>query len=105
MDGSVTPRAEMTGKVAMWANAHPELWKARPVKGDIGLVFAPESETFNYVQQGSTEFYAQSIRGAYQGFFDNNIQADFVHIDDIAQYPADLSAVSRDAEVGIARRS
>ena len=88
MDGSVTPRAEMTGKVAAWANAHPELWKSHPVKGDIGLVFVPESELFNYVQQGSTEFYAQSIRGAYQGFFDNNIQADFVHIDDIRQYPA-----------------
>jgi beta-galactosidase len=88
MDGSVTPRAEMTGKVAKWANAHPELWKSRPVKGDIGLVFAPESETFNYVQQGSTEFYAQSIRGTYEGFFDNNIQADFVHIDDVKQYPA-----------------
>jgi beta-galactosidase len=87
MDGSVTPRAEMTGKVATWANAHPELWKARPVKGDIGLVFAPESEMFNYVQQGSTEFYAQSIRGAYQAFFDNNIQADFVHIDDLGKYP------------------
>jgi beta-galactosidase len=88
MDGSVTPRAEMTGKVAAWANTHAELWQSHPVKGDIGLVFAPESEMFNYVQQGSTEFYAQSIRGAYQGFFDNNIQADFVHIDDIRQYPA-----------------
>jgi beta-galactosidase len=87
MDGSVTPRAEMTGKVATWANAHPEIWRSRPVKGDIGLVFAPESEIFNYVQQGSTEQYAQSIRGAYQGFFDNNIQADFVHIDNIKEYP------------------
>ena len=87
MDGSVTPRAEMAGKVATWANANPELWKSRPVQGDIGLVFAPESETFNYVQQGSTDFYAQSIRGAYQGFFDNNIQADFVHIDDLQKYP------------------
>src|SRR5262249_31686250 len=29
----------------------------------------------------------QSIRGAYQGFFDNNIQADFVHLDDIKTYP------------------
>ncbi len=88
MDGSVTPRADMTGKVAMWANAHGEMWRSRPVKGDIGLVFVPESEMFNYVQQGSTDFYAQSVRGAYQGFFDNNIQADFVHIDDIRQYPA-----------------
>jgi beta-galactosidase len=86
MDGSVTPRAEMTGKVATWANAHPEVWQARPVKGDIGLVFTPESELFNYVQQGSTDFYANAIRGAYQGFFDNNIQVDFVHIDDIKQY-------------------
>jgi beta-galactosidase len=87
MDGSVTPRAEMTGQVAKWANAHPEIWRSRPVKGDIGLVFAPESEMFNYVQQGSTAQYAQSIRGAYQGFFDNNIQADFVHIDNIQEYP------------------
>ena len=87
MDGSVTPRAEMTGKVAKWANQHPEIWQSRPIKGDIGLVFVPESELFNYVQQGSTAFYAQSIRGAYQGFFDNNIQADFVHIDNMREYP------------------
>jgi beta-galactosidase len=86
MDGSVTPRAEMTGKVARWANAHPELWKSRPVQGDIGLVFIPESELFNYVQQGSTSFYAQSIRGAYQAFFDWNIQADFVSLADIGKY-------------------
>jgi beta-galactosidase len=87
MDGSMTPRAEMTGTVAKWANSHGELWKSKPVKGDIGLVFVPESEVFNYVQQGSTSQYAESIRGAYQAFFDNNIQADFVHIDNIAEYP------------------
>ncbi len=86
MDGSVTPRAEMTGKIARWANSHPEVWKSRPVKGDIGLVFAPESELFNYVQQGDTKFYAESIRGAYQAFFDSNIQADFVSLDDIGGY-------------------
>jgi beta-galactosidase len=86
MDGSVTPRAEMTGKVARWANAHPQLWASRPVQGDIGLVFVPESEMFNYVQQGSTDFYAQSIRGAYQAFFDSNIQADFVSLEDMAKY-------------------
>lgn len=87
MDGSVTARAEMTGKVARWANANPDLWKARPVRGEVGIVWVPESQIFNYVQQGSTEHYAQSARGAYQGFFDNNIQADFVHIDHIAEYP------------------
>ena len=88
MDGSVTPRAEMTGKVARWANTHPNLWKSRPVEGDIGLAFVPESEMFNYVQQGSTDYYAQSIRGAYQAFFDSNIQADFVSLEDLGKYKA-----------------
>ena len=87
MDGSVTPRAEMAGKVARWANANPDLWKSRPVRGEVGIVWVPESQIFNYVQQGSTDHYAQSARGAYQGFFDNNIQADFVHIDHISEYP------------------
>jgi beta-galactosidase len=86
MDGSVTPRAEMAGKFARWANAHAEVWKSHPIKGDIGIVFAPESELFNYVQQGSTDFYAQSTRGAYQAFFDSNIQADFVSIDNLSEY-------------------
>ena len=86
MDGSVTPRAEMAGSIARWANAHGELWKSHPVKGDIGLVYVPESEMFNYVQQGDTNYYAQSIRGAYQAFFDSNIQPDFVAVDDLAQY-------------------
>ena len=86
MDGSVTPRAEMAGKVAKWANAHAEVWKSHPVKGDVGLVFVPESELFNYVQQGGTEYYAQSIRGAYQAFFDQNILADFVALENIDEY-------------------
>ena len=86
MDGSATPRAEMAGKMARWANAHPELWESHPVQGDVGLVFVPESELFNYVQQGDTDYYAQSARGAYQAFFDSNIQADFVSVDDMGRY-------------------
>jgi len=31
--------------------------------------------------------YSQSVQGAYQAFFDSNIQADFVSIDDIGEYP------------------
>ena len=86
MDGSVTPRAEMAGRVARWANQHPELWKSSPVKGDVGLVFVPESEIFNYVQQQSTAFYNSAICGAYQAFFDSNIQPDFVALDDLHNY-------------------
>src|SRR5581483_7955835 len=39
-----------------------------------------------YVQQGATTFYSQSICGAYQAFFDSNIQSDFVSLDVIDQY-------------------
>ena len=87
MDGSVTPQAEMGAKVGRWANEHPEIWKSRPVKGDVGIVFVPESQEFDQIQRGNPEFYSASIRGAYQAFFDSNIQADFVRIDDVAEYP------------------
>jgi beta-galactosidase len=87
LDGSVTPKAEMAGKVARWANAHPGLWQSRPVKGDIGIVWVPESSIFNYVQLGNTRYFAESAQGAYQGFFDSNIQADFVHIDHLHEFP------------------
>jgi beta-galactosidase len=86
MDGTITPRAEMAGHVAKWANAHPNVWKSHPVKGDVGLVFIPESELFNYAQQGATDYYAQSIRGAYQAFFDSNIQPDFVALENVDEY-------------------
>ena len=39
MDGSVTPRAEMASTLAHWTNAHADIWKSRPVKGDVGIVF------------------------------------------------------------------
>jgi beta-galactosidase len=87
MDGSAGPKAEMAGKVARWANAHPELWRSQPVKGDIGIVWVPETSVFDQVQLGQAQQYAESVRGAYQVFFDQNIQADFVHIDHIHEYP------------------
>jgi beta-galactosidase len=110
MDGSVTPQAEMAGKLAGWTNSHADLWKSRPIKGDVGIVFLQESEDFNSVQSSSEAggeagggrggrggggagggtaagAYTQSVEGAYQAFFDSNIQADFVSIDNIGEYP------------------
>ena len=89
MDGSVTPQAEMGGKIAKWANTHPDIWKSRPVKGEVGIVFAPESMVFDEILNGDSMSYSDAMRGAYQAFFDSNIQADFVHIDDLdaGDYP------------------
>jgi len=88
MDGSRTPRSEMASRIGKWAQAPEQerLWRSRPVRGDIGIVYVPETQLFTYAQQNDTALYAESMEGAYQGFFDNNIQADWVHIDDIGGY-------------------
>lgn len=86
MDGSVTPEAEMAGKIARWTNSHPDLWKSNAIRGDVGLLFVPESEIFDYVQREDTNFYTHSITGAYQAFFASNIQPDFVALSDIDEY-------------------
>jgi beta-galactosidase len=88
MDGSRTPRSEMASQIAKWAAA-PErapLWASRPVRGEVGILMLPETELFTYAQQGDTDDYAGSMHGAYQGFFDNNIQADWVRLEHIDEY-------------------
>jgi beta-galactosidase len=87
MDGRPTPRSEMCARIAKWANANPELWKSRPVRGDVGIVFVPESQLFNFVQNGNTSYYAESARGAYMAFFDAGLQPDWVRLDHIEEYP------------------
>jgi beta-galactosidase len=88
MDGSRTPRSAMVSEIAKWVRAprQAQLWRSRPVRGEIGIVYAPETQVFAYAQQGDTALYAQSMQGAYRGFFAHNIQADWVHIDHIDEY-------------------
>jgi beta-galactosidase len=88
MDGSRTPRSEMMSTLAHWGSApeHADLWDARPARGEIGIVVVPESQLFAYAQQGNTAFYAEAVRGAYQGFFDAGLQPDWVLIDHIDEY-------------------
>jgi beta-galactosidase len=90
LDGGRTDRSEMAAAVGRWATdpARRPLWQSRPVKGQIGIAFVPETQMFLYALQGDTSFYSRSMQGAYQGFFDANIQADWVHLDDIDGYDA-----------------
>lgn len=87
MDGSRTDRSIMASQIACWANAPEQkpLWEARPVRGDVHILFVPECETASYLlsQSGGARMYASMMEGAYEGFFSQNIQADFVHIDEI----------------------
>ncbi len=90
MDGSRTPRSDMASAIAKWANApeQKEVFAARPVKGDIGLLVIPEAQAWDLLlnHRHRPETYAEAMWGAYRGFFDNGIQADWVHVDDIDAY-------------------
>jgi len=90
MDGLPNLRSEVASSIAKWANAPAQagLFKSAPVKGDIGIIVSPETQIFNYLleQAGTERFYTRCMWGAYQGFFDNHIQADWVHIDHIEEY-------------------
>ena len=88
MDGSRTPRSEMSSKVAKWTSApeQEKLWQSRPIKGEVGIIYVPETQLFIYAQQRSTNYYSRSMQGVYRGFFENNVQADWVNIDHIDEY-------------------
>lgn len=88
MDGSRTERSAASTEVAQWVQAKEQekLWKSRPKRGEVGILFVPESQYFTYAQQHSTAFFSDCYQGAYRGFYDINVQADFVHIDDIASW-------------------
>ena len=87
MDGSRTDRSAMASRMAKWLN-HPdqkELLAANPVRGQIGLLHIPESSTASYLHKafGNKNLYPYAVYGAYQGFFDNNIQSDFIRFENI----------------------
>ena len=90
MDGSRTPRSEMQSEIGKWANAPKQkpLFEARPVKGDVAILVIPEAQAWDYLLNANhrPETYREAMWGAYRGFFDNGIQADWVHIDHIEDY-------------------
>lgn len=88
MSGKPTPRSEMASRIARWANAHAQspLWTARPVRGEVGILVVPESQFMISLLHGEPTRYTHDIWGVYRGFFDQNIQADFVRPEDVAQY-------------------
>ncbi len=88
MDGSRTPRSEMAGHLARWANAPEtaELWRSAPVRGEVGIIYVPEAQLLDLTLRGDATTYTKAVRGVYRGFFDNNVQADFVHLDHLDEY-------------------
>jgi beta-galactosidase len=101
MDGSKTDRSRAVSASCTWITAaeRQKIFASKPVKGQIGIIYVPETEVHTWALRRSTDPYTQSAQGVYQGFFDQNIQADWVHIDDISgwdtlylPYPVMLSS-------------
>jgi beta-galactosidase len=90
MNGGRTRRSEMASKIAKWANSPEQkgLMESKCAKGQIGILYVPECSAASYLHSmaANEHVFPRTITGAYQGFFDNNIQADFVHIDHIHDY-------------------
>ncbi len=87
-DGLPTDRSAQVAEIAQWANdsVREALWAAKPVQGELGIVVVPDCQLMTYIQHGDSAPYARAVCGAYKGFFDVNVQADFVHLDDISAY-------------------
>ena len=90
MDGSRTPQSQMASQMAKWFNdpKQRDLLQAFPIRGEIGILYIPEAQIASQLisKEGEVDLYPKAMKGSYKGFFDNNIQADYVHIKDINKY-------------------
>ena len=92
MDGSRNKRSAEMSRVAKWANdpASKSLFEAQPVKGDLGILFIHETASHSYLTRDTSggHWYPQALKGACRGFINNNVQADWVHLDHMDEYEA-----------------
>lgn len=90
MNGARTDRSDMASRIAKWANAAEQhsLWEAVPIKGELAVLILPEAQIFDQLlhTDGHVPTYSQAMWGAYQGFFDNHLQPDWIQIEQIDDY-------------------
>ena len=90
LDGSRTDRSEMAASIARWLNApeQAEAMQARPVRGEVGLLFVDETQLFDSIlsAEGGFKTFSDSMWGAYRGFLDAGYQPDWVCPDDMDKY-------------------
>jgi beta-galactosidase len=87
-DGSRTDRSGVSAEIGKWCNAaaNRELWKAKPVKGDVALLLLEDSQALCYAVHKKTGLYADCLCGAYDAFIDSNIQSDVIKLHQLDQY-------------------
>jgi beta-galactosidase len=85
LDGTVTPRAEAAGAFADLIGRNANLFTAlRPERAQVAIVY----NRLSHMAGGNTVAPGQTARnaivGAYRALYNENIQVDFVHADEVA---------------------
>jgi beta-galactosidase len=85
LDGSVTPRARAAGAFADVIGRNANLFtELRPERSTVAIVYNRLSHMAGGNTVGPGQTARNAIVGAYRALFNENIQADFVHADDVA---------------------
>jgi len=85
LDGSLTTRARAAGAFADVVGRNANLFtELRPERSQVAIVYNRLSQMAGGNTVGPGQTARSAIVGAYRALYDENIQADFVHADDIA---------------------
>lgn len=104
-NGDRTERSREIAKLAAWSNSEEvkELWEAKPVRGQVGLLLLEDAQALCYALFDNTDIYADCLKGSYQAFVDSGIQADVIRMTQIRDYdciyvPYPVAVSDRDME-------
>jgi beta-galactosidase len=88
LDGSPSERSEEVRRIATRL-AHPDLkavWRARPVRGELGLLLLEDAQADDYVRNGAPKYYGAAFRGAWSAWRQVGVCTDIVRMEDIGEY-------------------
>lgn len=84
LDGKVTDRARVAGKIASIVSANPLMFQAsQPVITNAAILYNPASYLSGGNTIGTSRYVTSSLMGVYRSLFTANIPVDFIHSMDI----------------------
>ena len=87
LDGTPSERAKVAGAVGKIVSANMELFlEAKPPKADVAILYNVLANImWTAMREKSTYIPSRSLAGAYRPLFEENIPADYVHLDEVEQ--------------------
>ena len=84
LDGTLTVRARAAGAFADLVSRNANLFNAlQPERADVAIVYNRLSQMAGGNTVGPGQTARGAMIGAYRALYDRNIQADFIHVDDL----------------------